>query len=84
MSTTTSTRRLQHPPQQETTVHTVNRVSLLDRVALHVGLALITWSRRTRSVESRERFALLHEQRLARVEREAAAARTQLLLPRQL
>ncbi|TBN56100.1 hypothetical protein EYE40_01080 [Glaciihabitans arcticus] len=83
MSTTTSTRRLQHPPQQETTVHSVSRVGLLDRVALHVGLALITWSRRTRSIESRERLALLHEQRLARVEREAAAARMQLLLPRQ-
>ena len=83
MSTTTSTRRLHHPPQPEATVHSVTRVSFVDRVALHLGLALITWSRRTRSVESRERLALLHEQRIDRVEREALAARTQLLLPRQ-
>jgi len=69
---------LQHPPQQVLALehHEVTRVSLLDRVALHLGLALITWSRRTRVNESRERRAHLYEQRLARLDRERAAERT--------
>jgi hypothetical protein len=37
-----------HPPQppQPPTSRVVRRVGLADRIALHVGLALITWSRR--------------------------------------
>ena len=41
---------------------------MLDRIALHVGIALITWGRR--SAESREQLAHRHEQQVARLERE--------------
>jgi len=44
-------------------------VHLIDRIALRVGIALIVWGRR-RSVDSRERLAHRHEQRIARLERE--------------
>jgi hypothetical protein len=43
----------------------VRRVSLFDRLALHVGLALITWGRRPLNLESRERRANRIEQALA-------------------
>ena len=43
----------------------VRRVSLFDRLALHVGLALITWGRRPLTLESRERRANRIEQALA-------------------
>jgi len=43
----------------------VRRVSLFDRLALHVGLALITWGRRPQTLESRERRANRIEQALA-------------------
>ena len=69
-----------HPPQSQEHQHRpVRRVSLPDRIALRVGLALITWSRRTGRPESRERRASLFEQHLARTERELAAERRLLL-----
>ena len=43
----------------------VRRVKLFDRLALHVGLALITWGRRPLTLESRERRANRIEQALA-------------------
>jgi hypothetical protein len=82
MNTTLSRTRQLHPPQPEVQVEPrpVARVSLLDRAALHVGLALITWSRRTRpTTESRERRAHLYEQHLARLERERVAERMRLV-----
>jgi hypothetical protein len=69
-----------HPPQtQEHESRPVRPVSLPDRIALRVGLALITWSRRTGRPESRERRASLFEQHLARTERELEAQRRLLL-----
>ena len=53
----------QHEQLNET--NPVRRVSFLDRLALHVGLALITWGRRPLSLESRERRANRIEQALA-------------------
>jgi len=50
----------------------VRRVNTLDRLALHLGVALIKWGRRPLAVESRERRANRIEQHLARVERERA------------
>ena len=47
----------------------VRRVGLFDRLALHVGLALITWGRRPQTLESRERRANRIEQALAREHR---------------
>jgi len=78
MNTTLSRTRQEHPPQLEVALETqhVSRVGLVDRIALHLGLALITWSRRTHRLESRERRAHQYEQHLARLERERAAERT--------
>lgn len=83
MNTTLSRTRHEQPPHQlEVALESrpVARVGLVDRVALHLGLALITWSRRTDNVESRERRAHLYEQRLARLERERAAERSLRLI----
>jgi hypothetical protein len=41
LSTRVDEQNYKHQPQQ-----TVRRVGFADRVALHVGLALVTWSRR--------------------------------------
>lgn len=84
MNTTLSTTgRHTHPPEQ--VLHSprpVRRVSLLDRLALHLGIALIKWGRRPLAVESRERRASRIEQRLAILERERAAERTmRMILP---
>ncbi len=76
-----------HPPQstkvtlsvQPRQSHPVRRVSLVDRAALHLGLALIRWGRRPLELESRERRASHAEQHLARLERERQAQRWQLL-----
>lgn len=79
MNTTLSTTlgRHDHPPQSVggQPQHLVRRVSLLDRAALHLGVALITWGRRPLAVESRERRANRAEQHLARLDRERAAER---------
>lgn len=66
-----------HPPQarEDHDARPVRSVSLPDRVALRLGLALITWSRRTHRPESRERRANRIEQHLARLERERRAER---------
>lgn len=69
-STLTTVRgRHDHPPIQ-TQSHTVRRVGTLDRIALHLGVALIKWGRRPQVVESRERRANRYEQQLAHLERE--------------
>ena len=77
MNTTLSARAQEtttHPPQHSVE-HQVQRVGLVDRLALQLGVALVAWSRRPRTYESRERRALRHEQYLARLERERAAER---------
>ncbi len=73
--------RHDHPPQplREPAAQPVRRVNLLDRVALTVGIALIKWGRRPRSIESRERRATRIEQQLVRIERERAFERAQQL-----
>lgn len=83
MNTTLSTapERLDHPPRPPA-AQQPRRVNLLDRIALRIGLALITWGRRPRSIESRERRATRIEQQLGRIERERAAERRlRLTLP---
>lgn len=78
MNTTAPTTqgRLEHPspPVPLEVEHTPRRVNLIDRAALHLGLALITWGRRSHPV-SRERRARRYEQHLARLERERLAER---------
>ena len=84
MNTTlsTATGRQDHPPDTAQVPRQVRRVGLLDRLALHVGVALVAWSRRPRTVESRERRANRIEHELARLARERAAERElRLTLP---
>lgn len=72
--------RHDHPPH--TAAREIRRVSLLDRAALHVGIALITWSRRSLSIDTRQRRANRIEQRLAQLARERGYERTaRMLLP---
>jgi hypothetical protein len=80
MNTTLSPVRVHgdHPPH-EPLEYQPRRVGTLDRLALHVGVALITWGRRPHG-ESRERRANRVEQQLARLERERAAERALRLL----
>ncbi len=73
MNTTLSTRvdeqNVKHPP-----LSALPRLGLADRVALRVGLALITWSRRPRAAvpaPTRQRDErLVRRNELARAERE--------------
>lgn len=77
--------RQQHRPHTAVNQHATpaRRVGLVDRVALHLGVALITWGRRPILVESRERRANRVEQHLATLERELAAERMHhLIAPR--
>lgn len=75
-------RAAQHPPSPPGP-H-ARRVALLDRLALRLGLALITWSRRRGAPESWERRASRVEQALAVAARERANERRarQLAPPR--
>ena len=74
----TSPGRLDHPPQPQSSAdeRLVRRVGLADRLALHLGVALITWSRRPSVIASRERRANRVEQQLVRLDRERAWERT--------
>ena len=79
MNATLSTARGRgsHPPELEVQQHEhlVRRVGLLDRLALHLGVALIKWGRRPYTLPSRERRAHRVERELARLERERAHER---------
>ncbi len=77
MNSTLSTApgRHDHPPHPEPHLRPVRRVGLLDRLALHLGVALISWSRRPRVIPSRERTSALVQQQLAREARLRAAER---------
>ena len=83
MNSTLSTApgRHDHPPQPSLAAvqQPVRRVNLLDRLALHAGVALIKWGRRPLTIESRERRANRVEQQLARQSRERNYERAQRL-----
>lgn len=80
MNTTLSTApgRHDHPPQPSYTEQSrpTRHVSMLDRLALHAGIALIKWGRRPHSTHQRHAIdpvewrQNLTEQRQAHVERE--------------
>jgi len=82
---TTTPGRHDHPPQP-VYIHARQphrRVGVLDRAALGLGVALITWSRRPLTTRSRERLASRAEQHVARLAREASSQRwAGLNLPR--
>ena len=66
-------------PIQDRPSHPVRRVSIVDRAALHLGLALIRWGRRPLELESRERRVVRFEEHTARLERERQWQRWQIL-----
>jgi hypothetical protein len=73
LSTPVDEQNQTHPPSSLEHRVTVRNVTLADRAALHLGLALITWSRRPRTVAPRSASDELHTRReaaAARVERE--------------
>ncbi|MBG6056082.1 hypothetical protein IWX81_002514 [Salinibacterium sp. CAN_S4] len=80
---TTAPGRHDHPPQpQHTNSHPALRVAVIDRLALHLGLALIRWGRRPRFGPTFERRANRVERELALESRERAWERTaRLTLP---
>jgi hypothetical protein len=83
---TTERGRHQHPPEPAEAQYRyeVRRVGLADRVALHLGVALVKWGRRPLTVETRERRANRVEHLLARLAREQEAERMRYLnVPRQ-
>jgi hypothetical protein len=76
-STYVDERNYEHPPSR-TRPHPPRHVGLADRVALHLGLALITWSRRPRAVvppASRDELRSRRERSVERAEREWQAER---------
>ena len=81
-STTTADRRVTvHPPDTAATPRR-RRVGLVDRLALRLGVALITWSRRSyKAPPTREELTLLREQQRELEARERALERMLLLHP---
>ena len=73
----TTTGRHEHPPQPARTVESrpVRRVGMLDRAALHLGVALIKWGRRPARVDTRDQLAVHAEVQRVRLERERERAR---------
>lgn len=58
LTTTHPGRHHQHPPSPpRTTRARAQRVGLVDRLALRLGVALVAWSRRPRELDSRESHA---------------------------
>jgi hypothetical protein len=77
MNTTLATERRQDSPvHHENDARPVRRVGLIDRAALHLGMALITWGRRPAASAARaERRANRVELALLHHERQLAQAR---------
>ncbi|HWM33255.1 MAG TPA: hypothetical protein VNR36_03340 [Pseudolysinimonas sp.] len=69
----TLTRETRHPLQPAHTAQPVRRVGLVDRAALHLGVALIKFGRRP-VLASYERRANLLERALAHAARDARVA----------
>lgn len=64
-----------------TTQRAARPPSAIDRVALHLGMALIIWGRRSyHAGPSREELALRHENLVARQRREDHSLRRHLLI----
>ncbi|UYN83796.1 MAG: hypothetical protein KIT89_00695 [Microcella sp.] len=75
----------QHPPSSTSDASWQRqRVGLVDRLALRLGVALVAWSRRPRELDSRDRLARRVERELTTEQRERQMQRLmlQLLPPR--
>jgi hypothetical protein len=68
--TTTLPGRHDHPPQPVSSRLPARRVGLLDRAALHLGVALIKWGRRPMKADTREQVARAVDAHRARLEAE--------------
>ncbi len=81
-ATLTTPRRHYHPPESPAELREQpRRVGALDRLALHLGVALITWSRRrSRPSESREELLRRFDEQRSGAERERGYERTRLLM----
>jgi hypothetical protein len=80
MNTTLTTLRHRHPPDTVAPApRPVRRVGLLDRIALRVGVALVTWSRRPLTAPTREEQARRLEQQLDNAARARVYERNLLL-----
>ncbi|WP_183084938.1 hypothetical protein [Mycetocola manganoxydans] len=68
----TTPRRSDHPPQPTPVLEQrpVRRVGLVDRAALHLGVALVTWGRRPIRPSRRRRAPSDRERHEAEVQRE--------------
>lgn len=83
-SLSTAPGRHHHPPEtvRLEVRRRQHRVGFVDRLALHVGVALVTWSRRPLALESRatadprEDQARRHQNRLAEAQRRCEAERS--------
>jgi hypothetical protein len=67
-----------HPPSSTGGTARTRRVTIADRVALHLGLALITWSRRSGAVNSeptRDQLRARHAHARDRADRELRTER---------
>ncbi|KQV24556.1 MULTISPECIES: hypothetical protein [unclassified Microcella] len=80
----TTTTRPSHPqPVRPSRPRTrsvpARRIGLIDRIALHVGIALVQWSRRSTVAVRHDHRATRVNQELAREQRERQMQRTMLL-----
>ncbi|MGV8912022.1 MAG: hypothetical protein ACOH14_05335 [Rhodoglobus sp.] len=83
---TTEPGRQYHPPEPQApdqqSRRVVRRVGVLDRIALHLGVALVTWSRRPQHPRSSVSIAARAEDQLRRERLEQARARAEQNYPR--
>jgi hypothetical protein len=78
LSTRVDEHNYNHPPSPHDPGTTRHHVTVFDRAALHLGLALITWSRRTLVVAaqpSREQLCARYDHVVQRAQRESDAER---------
>jgi hypothetical protein len=80
LSTPVDEQNHKHPPSSLEHVSSVRSVSLADRAALHLGLALITWSRRPRTVTPSSSSDQLRARRQAATARATREREWQLAL----
>jgi hypothetical protein len=83
---TTTPGRLYHPPErpadEQQQQRVLRRVGVVDRIALHLGVALITWSRRPRHPRSSLSVVARAEHQLRRERLVQARARAEQNYPR--
>ena len=83
MNTTYAPQRLSGIPDTQRLTSRTPRTSLIDRIALHLGLWLLIWSTRTpRLARDREAHSRHHRTEAARAAREHGFLREATLAPR--